>query len=139
MFKTVVGSARKRERGQALTEFALVLPLFILVMFAIAEIGWATRTYLITMNASREGARVAAVSSTTSDAVERAVDVSGGMIRADEVAVVNHGSTAGQLVTVEVSYDYNYITPVGHLVSRIAGKTIPSPLKMTSATKMRIE
>jgi Flp pilus assembly protein TadG len=50
-----------RERGQALVEFALVLPLFLLMLFAMVDIGrviWANDNLA---NAAREGARWASV------------------------------------------------------------------------------
>ena len=51
----------KRSRGQALVEFALVLPLFLLMLFAMVDIGrviWANDNLA---NAAREGARWASV------------------------------------------------------------------------------
>jgi hypothetical protein len=49
------------ERGQGLVEFALVLPIFLLVIFGIIDIGrviWATDNIT---NAAREGARYASI------------------------------------------------------------------------------
>jgi len=52
---------RRRTRGQSLAEFALVLPVFLLIVFAIIDLGrviWATDDLA---NAAREGARYASV------------------------------------------------------------------------------
>jgi len=48
--------------GQSLIEFALVLPILLLVVFGITEFGRAIMTTNILNTASREGARLAAVS-----------------------------------------------------------------------------
>ena len=52
---------RRRERGQALVEFAFVLPIIVLVIAAFIEIGRAVFAYNTVANAARQGARVAAV------------------------------------------------------------------------------
>lgn len=54
----------KNTRGQALVEFALILPLLLLLMFGIIEFGRAFFQKNITINAAREGARFAAVQTT---------------------------------------------------------------------------
>jgi Flp pilus assembly protein TadG len=51
----------RRSRGQALAEFALVAPLFFLLLFAIIETGRFIFYYETLHNATREGARYAIV------------------------------------------------------------------------------
>lgn len=51
----------RRSRGQALPEFALVAPLFFLLLFGIIEAGRFIYYYEILSNATREGARYAIV------------------------------------------------------------------------------
>ncbi len=55
-------SRRGREKGQALVEFAFVFPLIAFLAFAFIDIGLAVFGYNTLSNASREAARVAAVS-----------------------------------------------------------------------------
>lgn len=50
-------------RGNAIIEFALVLPLLLLVIFGITELGRMVMTTNVLNTATREGARLAAVSS----------------------------------------------------------------------------
>jgi hypothetical protein len=52
---------RRRQGGQSLTEFALVAPLFFLLLFAIIEAGRFIYYYETLSNATREGARYAIV------------------------------------------------------------------------------
>jgi Flp pilus assembly protein TadG len=53
--------AHSRSRGQALAEFALVAPMFLLVFFGIIEAGRFIFYYETLNNATREGARYAIV------------------------------------------------------------------------------
>ena len=46
------------ERGQALVEFLVALPVLLLLVFGIIEMGAAWRTYQVTTNTAREGARL---------------------------------------------------------------------------------
>lgn len=52
---------RRGERGAALVEFAIVVPLLFLLIFAVIEFGWGFAQYLDTRHGAREGARLAAV------------------------------------------------------------------------------
>jgi Flp pilus assembly protein TadG len=57
---------RPRNRGQALVEFALILPLLLLLIFGIVDAGRLIFTYNNISNAARDGARVAIVNQSTS-------------------------------------------------------------------------
>jgi Flp pilus assembly protein TadG len=52
---------RRSGRGQGLVEFALVFPLFVLILFGLIDIGRAVFAYNEITNAAREGTRVAIV------------------------------------------------------------------------------
>ena len=52
---------RDREDGASLVEFAVVLPLLILLVFGIMEAGWLFAQQVEIRNAAREGARLAVV------------------------------------------------------------------------------
>lgn len=55
---------RGPERGQSLVEFALVLPVLLLLFMGILDFGRAVYAYNTLSNAAREGARVAIVDQT---------------------------------------------------------------------------
>ena len=61
-----------RGRGQALVEFALVIPLFLLLLVAIFDLGRAVFAYNTLSNAAREGARIAIVNQYKPTIVARA-------------------------------------------------------------------
>ena len=53
--------SRRRGRGQAMVEFALIAPIFFLLLFSIIEFGRAVYYIQMLNNAAREGARYAIV------------------------------------------------------------------------------
>lgn len=52
---------KKSEKGQAMVEFALVLPVLLLIIAGIIDFGWVFHQQVIANNASREAARYASV------------------------------------------------------------------------------
>ena len=50
---------RRGERGAALVEFALAVPLLLVVIAGIVDFGFAFQRYEVITNAAREGARMA--------------------------------------------------------------------------------
>ncbi len=65
---------RKKRRGQAVVEFALVLPIFLLLILGALDFGRAYyRLHLLT-NAAREGARTASLPQSTETEVENIVE-----------------------------------------------------------------
>ena len=51
----------KNERGASAVEFALILPILVMLVFGIFEFGIAYNNYISLTHAAREGARLAAV------------------------------------------------------------------------------
>ena len=52
----------RSQKGQAMTEFALVLPIMAFLLFAVIQFGIAFNNYITLTDATRAGARKAAVS-----------------------------------------------------------------------------
>src|SRR6266545_3830688 len=55
----------RNQRGQAVTEFAVILPVLLLVLLAVYQFGVVFNNYIQVTAAAREGARKAAVSRTS--------------------------------------------------------------------------
>ncbi|HID63624.1 MAG TPA: hypothetical protein EYP49_12940 [Anaerolineae bacterium] len=53
-------SGEREERGQSLVELAIFLPILLLILVGIVEVGHALTAYLVIANAAREGARFGA-------------------------------------------------------------------------------
>jgi Flp pilus assembly protein TadG len=67
-----IGSRVRCERGAELIEFALTLPILLLVVLGIIEFGFVFREYEVVTNAAREGARIAVLPTyTLADAEDR--------------------------------------------------------------------
>lgn len=128
----------RSRRGQALVEFALVLPILVLLMLGIFDFGRAVFALSTINNAAREGARLAIVDQTLAHiqgkASQRAValgltdsDVQVDYRDADDpegagTCDSNVGSDAvyGCVAVVRVPYTYTAITPIiGNLVGTI--------------------
>ena len=65
---------RQSPRGQALVEFALVVPLFVIVLLGLFDLGRAVFYYTTIANASREATRLAIVDQTVATIQQRADD-----------------------------------------------------------------
>jgi Flp pilus assembly protein TadG len=63
----------RNEQGQTMTEFALVLPILALILFAVIQFGIVFNNYVQLTDATRAGARKAAVSRQVTDPVGTAV------------------------------------------------------------------
>ena len=66
--------SRSRRRGQALVEFALVIPIFLFLLMAVVDLGRGVFAYNSVTNAAREGTRLAIVNQTTALIQQRALD-----------------------------------------------------------------
>jgi Flp pilus assembly protein TadG len=67
-----------RSRGQSLAEFALVLPIFLLIVMALFDLGRGVFIYNGLTNAAREGARLAIVNQDKTLVAQRAQDMAFG-------------------------------------------------------------
>ena len=103
------------------------------------DFAWAFRNYAVVTNASREGARVGAVQGTESDITAATVSKSDGLLTNADVSVSNAQGAEGSSVVVTADYDYEYITPLGSIISLLSGSALPDPLPMQVATSMRLE
>ena len=59
--KAVVKVHQKSEKGQAMVEFALLLPILLLIFSGIINFGWVFGNQLLANNAAREAARYTAI------------------------------------------------------------------------------
>ena len=98
------------ERGSAVIEFALVLPLVLVVLLGIVEVAVIARSEIQLIHAAREGAREAAASPDTrrsAAAVRAALGQAGRLAR----VTVSRPSTVGEKATVSVSLKHKIAAP----------------------------
>jgi Flp pilus assembly protein TadG len=127
----------KDKKGQNLVEFALVVPLLLLLVIGIAEFGRAWMTKNILTGAAREAVRIAAVPATGGGWNGSAATTRGNQILvsagiATTVSVLDAASPYGD-VTASVNYNF----PVA-IAGFIPGLSSPTFL-LTSTTTMRRE
>jgi Flp pilus assembly protein TadG len=85
-------TTRRRSRGQALVEFALVFPIALIVLFGVFDVGRAVFIYNGLTNAAREGARLAIVNQDVAMVEKRVQDAAFGS------AISNIGDPADPVV-----------------------------------------
>jgi hypothetical protein len=137
------------ERGNALIETAITLPILLLISVAIFEFGRAYQTWEVLTNAAREGARIAVLDGTTDTAIRSRVNqylgVGGLASQPDANITINHtvaftGDPLGpQGSLVQISYPFNFmvLNPVAKLV--VSGSTVGKPITMHASALMRNE
>ena len=101
----------RSEQGQALTEFALALPIMALLLFAVIQFGIAFNNYVTLTDATRAGARKAAVGRQSANPVgdcQAAVRNSANDLNASDLtATCNSTWQMGADVTVTATYPYH--------------------------------
>ncbi|HZK18677.1 MAG TPA: TadE/TadG family type IV pilus assembly protein [Clostridia bacterium] len=126
---------RKGQRGQSLVEFALVLPLLIILLMGIFEFGRIFSSYVMITNAAREGARNVVVGRDDSQVSADILNMAGALDVGNVTVVINPGGESrvrGSSVTVEVAGELEIITPV-------IGKFMPNPFPVMAVSTMRME
>lgn len=133
------GLCERRQAGAAAIEFALVLPLLLLLVFSIIEFSVALYDKAVITNAAREAARAGVVVRTTrltEDQVEtiamnymndRLISFGSG---APSVTANNSNGVSGANLTVTVNYTYEGLG-LGPLLSAITG-----PINLSATTIM---
>ena len=101
----------KSEQGQSITEFALALPILALLLFAVVQFGIAFNNYVTLTDATRAGARKAAVGrqlSNPSSATVTAVRASAQDLKQSDLSItVTSTWQPGADVAVKATYPYS--------------------------------
>ena len=136
-------TCRKNRQGAAAVEFAVVAPLFFLVVLGTIEVGRVIMVKQVMTNASREGARLAVLDGSTIASVNAAVTsyLTAAGISGGSISVLNSGGSSvepstlssGDPITVKVSVPFTNIS----LLSKPL--FFNSSAKLTASTVMRRE
>lgn len=132
---------RQAQQGAAAVEFALILPILLLVFFGMIELSLALYDKAILTNASREGARAGIVLSSPklTDAQIRTV-----VLNYTNGALISLGSTTAPTVTIAQSTPASFPNPLrvtvsytykGLGVGTMLG-ALGAPIVLTSSTSM---
>ena len=140
MFQRLNRKDSRGERGQGMVEFVLVLPIFLLLLFAIIDFGMGFHAWLTITNSAREGARLGAVRGTQAQIVTRVQDTSDSLDQSNmTITVTNAQGTPGSSVIVDVDYDYTLITPLDNILGIISGGSVGPSVAFSSTADMRLE
>jgi len=141
MIKLIRARRKNGEKGQALVEFTLLLPIFLLLLFAIIDFGMGFYSWITVTNAAREGARLGVVMATSQEIEDRVYQTADLPNESTQmtVTVTNAQGQPGESVVVKVDYDYDLITPLAGIVSFISGNVIGPTLTFSSTAEMRLE
>ena len=127
---TARGSGRRlrsrRDGGQSLVEFALVLPFFLVLFFGIVEFGNAWRKYSLITNGAREGAREAVLPSSSQTTVTTTIQnyLNGsGLDTTQATLSLGISSVTGTADTVQIDYPHQFVLLGGliDLMCTVAG------------------
>ncbi|MEE9964449.1 MAG: pilus assembly protein [Propionicimonas sp.] len=145
---------RDRERGAAAVEFALVLPVLVMILLGIIDFGMVTNAQAIMGNAARDGARAASLGGSADKACKAALKASTTLIGFSDTGTCSSSvpsvtvtcqkpdgancSSAydtskeiGGTAVVSVNYVYKWVSPA------IFG--LPGSTTITKSAYMRIE
>jgi Flp pilus assembly protein TadG len=126
LVRSIAVRLRKDTRGAQVVEFAIVVPLLLMLVMGMIDFGRGFFSYIIITNAAREGARVAAVGGNTAAVVDRVEDAisglstngaptacppSAGVNRAWCIQTTNLLGSPGAAATVRVEYNFQFLVP----------------------------
>jgi Flp pilus assembly protein TadG len=128
----------RSESGASAVEFALLLPVLMMILFGIIEFGFALYRQAILTNASREGARLGIVQSIpaiTDAQINAAIDnylIPAGINPGDVSRTIIAGGVTGSPVRVTLTLPYTFTV--------LPGLTSVAPqIDLTAWTEMRHE
>ncbi len=125
-------SRRARERGSAVVEFALVLPLLLVVALAFVQVGLLARDELLLVQAARAGARAAAVEPDDAAVHDAVAEAAVGLDPARLTVEVRRPVERGLPVTILLVYE----APIG---VPAAGWLFPDDVSLHADATMRQE
>ena len=123
----------KNERGASAVEFALILPILVILVFGIIEFGIAYNNYISITHAAREGARLAAVNMDEIEGIawfENRVRESAPSVAIESITLSGQDGIIGDKVTVTVTGE------VLNIEIPLVGSW---PVQLASTATLRIE
>jgi Flp pilus assembly protein TadG len=136
----------RSERGAALVEAAMIMPMILLISVGIFEFGRAYQTSQILTNAAREGARLAVINGSTDEAVTARVrsymqagslpNYGTATVTIQRTVALTGADTASQ-VQIDYPFEFMVLNPVVRLVTPTS--TTGAPITMQSSALMRNE
>ncbi len=127
-------SARRRgERGQSLLELSFTLPVLLLLLIGVTEVGNAINSYITVVDAGRDGARLGSKGSASDDQIKNLVVTETGRLANDvdpatDITVERDVVPGSSSIRVTVCYDHPLILGIPLIT--------PDPFRMCSSSTM---
>jgi Flp pilus assembly protein TadG len=131
------GRANHGDRGAAAVEFALLLPMLLLVVFGLIDFGRALNVQITLTQAAREGARLAALGQ--SNVVSRTQAAATGLSPVAVTVTACPGGGQAADATVQASYQFSFVTPFGAIARLLGGSGPGSTITLTATGVMACE
>lgn len=120
------------DRGAAAVEFAIVLPVLLIILLAVVDFGRLFFVQVSLNAASREGARAASIGRTADDVASIVQDSSPGTARLSSLGQTTSlgvvedpcAATPDDTAVVEVSVPFDWVTPLELLQFYNSGSTL---------------
>jgi Flp pilus assembly protein TadG len=125
----VCRSCRRNRQGAAVVEFAIVAPVFFLLVFGMIEYGRMVMVQQVITNASREGARVGVLDGSTTSSVTTAVN---NYLTAAKISTSSATTTVSPNPPSSAGYGGAVTVTVGIPFSAVSW--LPSPLYLGGKT-----
>ncbi len=112
----LLSKKQNQSAGQGLVEFSLTLPILMLILVGILDLGRLAATYVILTDAAREGARYGASTSANSTKIAQRIhgEVTGSLVDYTQmpapVVTCSPDCSVGNSVQVQVTYPFTFIT-----------------------------
>jgi len=121
-------------------EFALLLPLLLLLVFGIVDFGRALNAQITLTQAAREGARLAALGQPNVVSGTQAAATGLSLPPGDvKVTPCPPGATQTTDAMVHINYSFNFVTPVGAIAALFGGGGFGSAVTLTANGEMPCE
>ena len=123
----------KSEKGASAVEFALILPILVILVFGIVQFGIAYNNYIALTHAAREGARLAAVNMDETEGIEwfeNRIRESAPSVSIESITLSGQDGNIGDSVAVTVTGE------VLNIEIPLAGSW---PVQLTSTATLRLE
>jgi Flp pilus assembly protein TadG len=142
----------RAQHGTQTVEFAMILPVLLLLLFGMIDFGRGYFSWLIITNGAREGARAASVGKTASVINTKVQDSISGLYTTSIVSgtcpttegavcitTANAGGASGTAVTVNVRYNFKFLV-IPSLMTLIGPSTIITGVfPLNASATMRLE
>jgi len=139
--RRVIGHAP--DRGAVAVEFALLLPMLLLIVFGIIDFGRALNAQVTLTQAAREGARVDSLGSASQVCNRTKAAAIGLNLTCANVIVTYQCQTGdGQKnldAQVQATDSFSFVTPVGAIAGLFGGSGFGSPITLSAQGVMPCE